>query len=37
LTISDAWSRYLLHCQTVAKTNTERVRTIFEAAFREYG
>jgi transposase InsO family protein len=37
LTISDAWSRYLLRCQAVEKTNTERVRAIFEAAFREYG
>ena len=37
LTISDAHSRYLLRCQAVAKTNTERARAIFEAAFREYG
>jgi transposase InsO family protein len=37
LTISDAWSRYLLRCQAVEKTNTERVRAIFEAAFREHG
>jgi len=37
LTISDACSRYLLRCQAVEKTNTERVRAIFEAAFREYG
>jgi putative transposase len=37
LTISDAWSRYLRRCQAVEKTNTERVRAIFEAAFREYG
>ena len=37
LTISDAYSRYLLRCQGVEKTNTERVRAIFEAAFREYG
>jgi len=37
LTISDAYSRYLLRCQSVAKTNTERVRAIFEAVFREYG
>jgi hypothetical protein len=36
LTISDAYSRYLLRCQAVEKTNTERVRAIFEAAFREY-
>jgi transposase InsO family protein len=37
LTISDAYSRYLLRCQVVEKTNTERVQVIFEAAFREYG
>ena len=37
LTITDAWSRYLLRCQGVEKTDTERVRAIFEAAFREHG
>jgi len=37
LTISDALSRYLLRSQAVEKTDTERVRAIFEAAFREYG
>jgi transposase InsO family protein len=37
LTITDAHSRYLLRCQTVAKTDTEAVRGICEAAFREYG
>ena len=37
LTITDACSRYLLRCQAVEKTETERVRAIFEAAFREYG
>jgi putative transposase len=37
LTITDACSRYLLRSQAVAKTDTERVRAIFEAAFREYG
>ena len=37
LTISDAWSRYLLRTQAVEKTDTERVRAIFEAAFREHG
>ena len=37
LTISDAYSRFLLRCQTVEKMDTERVRAIFEAAFREYG
>jgi transposase InsO family protein len=37
LTITDAYSRYLLRCQTVAKTDTPATRAIFEAAFREYG
>src|SRR5512138_1550117 len=37
LTISDAYSRYLLRAQAVEKTDTERARAIFEAAFREYG
>jgi hypothetical protein len=37
LTITDACSRYLLRAQAVEKTNTERVRAIFEAAFRQYG
>jgi transposase InsO family protein len=37
LTISDAYSRYLLRGQAVEKTDAERVRAIFEAAFREYG
>jgi len=37
LTISDAYSRYLLRCQGVEKTDTPRTRAIFEAAFREYG
>jgi putative transposase len=37
LTISDAYSRYLLRCQSVEKADTERVRAIFESAFRECG
>jgi putative transposase len=37
LTITDAHSRYLLRAQAVEKTDTERVRAIFEAAFREHG
>lgn len=36
-TMTDACSRYLLRCQAVEKTNTEAVRAICEAAFREYG
>jgi transposase InsO family protein len=37
LTVTDAHSRYLLRCQSVEKTDTERVQAIFEAAFGEYG
>ena len=37
LTITDACSRYLVRCQRVEKTNYERVRAIFESAFRECG
>jgi transposase InsO family protein len=37
LTITDAYSRFLLRCQGVEKTDTPRARAIFEAAFREYG
>jgi transposase InsO family protein len=37
LTISDAYSRYLLRCQSAEKADTERVRAIFESAFRAYG
>lgn len=36
-TMTDAYSRYLLRCQVVAKTNTPAVISICEAAFREYG
>lgn len=37
LTLSDAWSRYLLRCQIVARADYEHVRPVFEAAFREFG
>jgi putative transposase len=37
LTITDAWSRYLLRSQAVEKTDSERVKAIFEAAFSEFG
>lgn len=37
LTISDVYSRYLLRCQVVGAAQSELVRPIFEAAFREYG
>ncbi len=36
-TMTDAASRYLLRCQAVEKTDTDAVRSISEAAFREYG
>jgi len=37
LTISDAFSRYLLRCQALGKTDGPTARPLFEAAFREYG
>jgi transposase InsO family protein len=37
LTITDAFSRYLICCQIVPKTNTVHVEALFHAAFREYG
>jgi transposase InsO family protein len=37
LTISDAYSRYLLRVQAVEKTDTARVQAILEAAFRQHG
>jgi len=37
LTISDAFSRYLLRCRAVEKTDGVHVRGIFEAVFRECG
>ena len=37
LTITDAFSRYLLRCQQVERTDEPRARAVFEAAFREYG
>jgi transposase InsO family protein len=37
LTISDAYSRYLLRCRSVEKTDGVHVRAKFEAVFREYG
>lgn len=37
LTISDAYSRYLLRCRAVEKSDEIRARMIFEAVFREYG
>lgn len=37
LTISDAFSRYLLRCQALEQSDYEAVRPIFEWAFRQYG
>jgi hypothetical protein len=37
LTISDAFSRYLHRCRSVAKSDGPHVRAVFEAVFREYG
>jgi len=37
LTLSDAYSRFLLRCQAVDRANTEQVKSVLEAAFREYG
>ena len=37
LTISDAYSRYLLRCQIVPVSDFESCRRLFEAGFREYG
>lgn len=37
LTISDAYSRYLLRCQAVRAADFTHSKPIFEAAFQEYG
>jgi putative transposase len=37
LTLSDAYSRYLLRCQAVARTDTDHVWPVLDAAFREFG
>jgi putative transposase len=37
LTISDAMSRYLVRCEAVAQTDGEHVRSVFDAAFYEFG
>jgi transposase InsO family protein len=37
LTISDAFSRYLLRCRIVERLSTLEARGLFEAAFREFG
>ncbi len=37
LTLSDAYSRYLLRCQALLRTDTEHVWPVLDAAFREFG
>lgn len=37
LTVSDAYSRYLLRCQTVARPDHDHVRPVFEEMFCEFG
>lgn len=37
MTITDAFSRYLIKCQIVKDLTSETARGVFEAAFREYG
>ena len=37
LTITDAYSRYLIRCQGLERTQTQPVQGVFEAAFRELG
>jgi len=37
LTLSDAHSRYLLRCQAMARTDTEHVWPVLDAALREFG
>jgi putative transposase len=37
LTISDAYSRYLLRCRAVPKTDGVEAQAVLEAVFREYG
>ncbi len=37
LTLTDAYSRYLLRCQALSRTDTDHVWPVLEAAFREFG
>jgi putative transposase len=37
LTVTDAYSRYLLRCQGLARTSTDHVWPVLDAAFREFG
>ena len=37
LTLSDAYSRYLLRCQALGRNDNEHVWPVLDAAFREFG
>lgn len=37
LTLSDAYSRYLLRCQAMARLDTDHVWPVLDAAFRQFG
>jgi putative transposase len=37
LTVTDAYSRYLLRCQVLTRTDTGHVWPVLDAAFREFG
>jgi putative transposase len=37
LTLTDAYSRYLLRCQALSRTDTDHVWPVLDAAFREFG
>jgi putative transposase len=37
LTLSDGYSRYLLRCQVMPRTDSEHVWPVLDAAFREFG
>lgn len=37
LTVTDAYSRYLLRCEAVARPDGRHVQRVWERAFREYG
>jgi len=37
LTLTDAYSRYLLRCQALERPDGNLTQSVFEAAFREYG
>lgn len=37
LTLSDGYSRYLLRCQVMPRTDTDHVWPVLDAAFREFG